>query len=477
MGKNTLSMESVREKTWVQYLLLSLIMLLALGMRFYKLGEWSLWIDEIYTILRSQANFDYDIIVQYRPPISVILTGGVLNWLGVSEWSARLVGVLMGIVTIPILFFFIRNMFGPVVALIAVLLLTVSPWHLFWSQNARFYTSLMLFYSLAFFIFFYAIEKDRPWYFLIILIFLYLAVIERQTALFLLPVIGCYLLSLAIFPFEKPKGYLRNVIIISLPVIAYIAYEAFRYITSGYSFFMAVLNHFIGNPIDDPIRLMIFILFDLGIPLIVFAFFSGIYLLGQRSRAGMYVFCGAVVPLLILILISPFLFSKDRYLFVTLPSWTILAGYGVKEIYSWAKGRGILLAISILIILVLDAAFVDMQYYTINHGHRRNWKEAFALIEEKKETGDVVVSTRAELGDYYLGEKVLWMGDVTPDEVMQSGDRYWFVTDSESVWVTGKIHDWVLKNAELTDVWYLRVPEDMSLRLYLYDPKVGQFID
>ena len=35
----------------LQYLLLGLITLVAVGLRFYKLGEWSFWIDEVWSIV------------------------------------------------------------------------------------------------------------------------------------------------------------------------------------------------------------------------------------------------------------------------------------------------------------------------------------------------------------------------------------------------------------------------------------------
>ena len=38
----------------LQYWLLAGITLLALILRFYKLGEWSFWIDEIFTVNRAQ---------------------------------------------------------------------------------------------------------------------------------------------------------------------------------------------------------------------------------------------------------------------------------------------------------------------------------------------------------------------------------------------------------------------------------------
>jgi mannosyltransferase len=153
----------ISNNSWFPLLALALITVLAAGPRFFRLGEWSFWIDEIYTLNHAQNHFaSLELILKHIPPfrnwvpISVNLTAQVVNQLGVSEWTARLVSAVMGILTIPILYFPLKKIFGVQVTLIALLLLAVSPWHIFWSQNARFYTSRMLFYALALFSCFYA---------------------------------------------------------------------------------------------------------------------------------------------------------------------------------------------------------------------------------------------------------------------------------------------------------------------------------
>ena len=84
----------------------------------------------------------------------------MVAWLGVNEWNARLIPALLGVVSLPLLYFPIKKMFNPLVSLVAVLLLAFSPWHLYWSQNARFYVALLLFYTLALFLFYLGLEED-----------------------------------------------------------------------------------------------------------------------------------------------------------------------------------------------------------------------------------------------------------------------------------------------------------------------------
>src|ERR1041385_240994 len=211
---------------WMQYVWLGLITLFAVVLRFYKLGEWSFWIDELYTINHALAHFSTpQLILDNIPParnwipVSVMLAAQALKMWGVSEWSARLASVIIGVISIPILFFPTRRMFGDRVALLAVLFLAVSPWHIFWSQNARFYTSLLLFYSLALFAFYFGLERNQPGYFILFYGLIYLAFSERLFAFFIFPVIGVYLAALWLFRIEKPKGLTpRNIALIAVPL-------------------------------------------------------------------------------------------------------------------------------------------------------------------------------------------------------------------------------------------------------------------
>jgi hypothetical protein len=94
--KNPARLAELASNTTLHYLTLTAISLLAAAMRFFKLGEWSFWIDEIYEINNAQQA-----ISNFSPftRVSLNLNGVVLNLLGVNEWSARLVSVVVGILT------------------------------------------------------------------------------------------------------------------------------------------------------------------------------------------------------------------------------------------------------------------------------------------------------------------------------------------------------------------------------------------
>jgi len=125
---------------------------IALGLRLWRLDT-GLWLDEILTLV------DY-----VRQPVGTILTTfpdqnqhmlysllahASVNILGESEWTLRVPAVFFGVAGILALFVFGRRIAGTTESLLACALLTVSYHHIWFSQNARGYTGLLLFTIIA----------------------------------------------------------------------------------------------------------------------------------------------------------------------------------------------------------------------------------------------------------------------------------------------------------------------------------------
>jgi 4-amino-4-deoxy-L-arabinose transferase-like glycosyltransferase len=207
--------EKKLENRSIQYLLLAVITLLAGLLRLYKLGEWSYWYDEIFSMRDVARIFEYSITNQQ---LSCWLIFAATSALGTTEFSSRLVPALVGTISVPILYFPTRKISNSPTAMLFALFLAISPWHLYWSQNTRFYTTLLLFYTLSLFLVYFAFEQDKPWYLVFALIFFGFAVMEREFAAMLVPVVAAYLIGIKILPFEKPLGLrLRNILILLVP--------------------------------------------------------------------------------------------------------------------------------------------------------------------------------------------------------------------------------------------------------------------
>jgi mannosyltransferase len=475
-------------KPWMPYVGLLLITILAAALRFYKLGAWSFWIDEIFTINHAVRHFgNIGLLLDHIPParnwvpMSVILTAQVLNLLGINEWSARLVSVVIGVFTIPMLYFPLRKIFGNQVMLIALLLLAISPWHIFWSQNARFYTSLLLLSTLALFAFFYIIEHDRPVFLLLFYVLLYLASSERLTVFLIVPVIFGYIFSLWVLPIEKPKGLNRKTVLLSvLPLILFALHEVCRSAFLGSSLTISILDTFSGQPNTTPLRLTLSIIYRISVPVFILGLFGGIYTITTKQRAGLFVFISATLPVLLLIVLSMFMFTVDRYIFITLLPWLILCAMAVKELFFQAKRFAVLLPFGVLMIFLFSSMSDIYLYYQFQNGNRPNWKDAYGYVERNIESGDIVYTTGFQLGEYYLpAADNRYINSFEPANLAENESiSYWFVIDESIGGVNPDIYSWIQDFSTLVRSEEVYLPgKSMSIRIYQYSSAHDERVD
>lgn len=141
--------EAVSPREW---LALAVILILALVLRVIGLNA-GLWYDEILTLtdfireplgklLTDFSSLNNHMFYSLQAKASVALFGE-------SPWALRLPAMLFGLGSIVTLWLLGRMAAGRRVALLAALLLAVSYHHVWFSQNARGYTGLLFWTSLA----------------------------------------------------------------------------------------------------------------------------------------------------------------------------------------------------------------------------------------------------------------------------------------------------------------------------------------
>jgi mannosyltransferase len=453
------------ENRLIQYLVLAGITALAAVLRFYKLGAWSFWYDEIFTLRDLSRIFEFSVANQQ---FSRWLIFGAVNLLGTNEFNARLVPALVGILSIPILYFPTRKMFNVPTALLFGIFLAVSPWHLYWSQNARFYTTLLLFYTLGLFLVYFALEEDRPWYLVFALLFFGLAVMEREFAALLVPIVAVYIIGIWLLPFEKPPGFrARNILILIIPTLLITIAGSYK-IFSNPGKWLAGFG-WINN---NPIWILSGITFYIGIPFICIGSAAAVYYLLKKERSALLLAIAAILPALAIITLSMVQYSANRYVFVSLAPWLILSALGMWELFKQNKDRSWILVSGVLLTLLVFAMGENVLYFQYQNGNRDDWKGAFELLSNLKEPGDLVVVTEPRMGDYYLDADIIQdFGDLDYEALAESNQRYWFVEDNNLGEKEPEILDWVKKNSELIANNDVAVrARTFKMRIYLYDP-------
>jgi len=139
-------------RAWIAFVL---IMLLALGLRFYRIDAQSIWNDEGTSIALAQRdlptitrNASHDI----HPPLYYYLLHLWVKWAGTSEFSARSLSALAGLVLVAGTYLLARRTFspvlgtdGPTTAILASLFAAISPFQVYYAQEARMYILVTLF--------------------------------------------------------------------------------------------------------------------------------------------------------------------------------------------------------------------------------------------------------------------------------------------------------------------------------------------
>lgn len=125
---------------------------LSLLLRCYHLDA-SLWYDEVLTLVDYVRLPVKEQITTYRSLnnhiLYTLLARGAIVSFGESAWALRLPAALLGVASVVALWWLARQLVSPWEARLTALMMAVSYHHVWFSQNARGYTGLLLFSLLA----------------------------------------------------------------------------------------------------------------------------------------------------------------------------------------------------------------------------------------------------------------------------------------------------------------------------------------
>jgi 4-amino-4-deoxy-L-arabinose transferase-like glycosyltransferase len=119
------------------------LVLLACALRVPTLAVQSLWLDEAYTLRLARMSFGGMLhaipATESTPPLYYILAWLWTRVCGSSAFAIRSLSALLGILTVPVVYWLALRLAGRRAALIAGLLVALSPLLIWYSQEARAY--------------------------------------------------------------------------------------------------------------------------------------------------------------------------------------------------------------------------------------------------------------------------------------------------------------------------------------------------
>jgi uncharacterized membrane protein len=148
-------------------LLLGVVLLVALGLRLYRLQERVLWFDEANSLLIAQASptrIANAVLDDTHSPFYYL----VLHYWRVvdrGEVGARLLSVLAGVATMAVVYWLGCELAGCAAGLLSAAVLSFCPLHVWYSQEIRMYTLQTLLVCLSFLFMLRALREGRtaPW--------------------------------------------------------------------------------------------------------------------------------------------------------------------------------------------------------------------------------------------------------------------------------------------------------------------------
>jgi mannosyltransferase len=142
--------------------LITVIVLFAFGLRVWGLHASSFSMDEIAELATAKQNLSGIINAPNGlPPLYHLLLAGWLSLFGTDQ-AARWLSVVLGALTIIPLWMFAKRIGSPAVGYASTFLLAISPFHIWYSQEARQHALLVFLATLALWFLCEALVSKRP---------------------------------------------------------------------------------------------------------------------------------------------------------------------------------------------------------------------------------------------------------------------------------------------------------------------------
>ncbi|RJQ56200.1 MAG: hypothetical protein C4526_02075 [Nitrospiraceae bacterium] len=140
------------------------IFLIAVLLRVYGISRQSLWYDEVAeeTAFKRQFLGDMSLSLPDTPPANAILVYAVSKLFPDSDYAIRFVPFIFGSLSVPLFFLLGKKLFNEKTGLISAFLLSISPFHIWYSQDARMYALFWMLILVSMLYFLRALDKPSP---------------------------------------------------------------------------------------------------------------------------------------------------------------------------------------------------------------------------------------------------------------------------------------------------------------------------
>jgi 4-amino-4-deoxy-L-arabinose transferase-like glycosyltransferase len=366
--------------------------LFAFAVRLYRLGDQGLWFDETVSVVVARMGWleGYRFLVAdgVHPPLYYVIQKLVLP-LGSSEMALRIPAAVFGALTVPLVYLLARDSVSPAAGWTAALLFCLSPFHLWYSREARMYSLLVLVSVASLYAHLRWLEvPSRP---------RALASGVAHTVAYLTHYFGAMLfliefahLLLRLRAYApRLRGWVFLQGLASLPLLVWLAQLAQR---EGNFFgigwipaaratdpLLTLVNFTLG--VRDPLQPAAVAATAVAFTLVVAAFLHHRWTPGHRTLYALWVFLPLGLGLLFSLRRPLYV---DRFFLASLPAWWILIGAGFSRLPSRAH-IGATLAAALVLMWASTGFLFDPDQ------RKEQWREAARYLADQAAPGEVVV--------------------------------------------------------------------------------------
>lgn len=433
-------------------LLLYFSLLVGAFLRFFRLGHQSIWGDEALTLQRYTVGSGIGELLSniwhqgFHPPLFFVIAH---YWylLGDSEFMLRFPSAVFGVAAIPVMYLMTRRLFGPVTAGISALVLALSPFHIWYSQEARMY-SLQVFLALGSMLFFLrAWESRRLVDFALYGIVTVLALFTHVGTLLLVAAQGLFVLLAVVRDRRRLAIWVGAQVLILLAFAPWIVqFVAARraamdiggigfarevsLLQMGYGLYAFSVGFSLGPPVStlhylSPEQAVRLYFPWISLPALVFGtlVIAGLARAFKVDRKGFSFVLGHILVPLALAAAAAVICGvplNPRYFAIAVVPYCMAAALGMQVC---AAGRVLRLVPMAAVILM---AFSLYNHYFTPAYAKQDVRSAVALINERAKPGDVIIISSVELGGpfiyYYERRDVPYVGYPPGDRLVDEGE-------------------------------------------------------
>ncbi|MBW6517384.1 MAG: glycosyltransferase family 39 protein [ANME-2 cluster archaeon] len=440
--------------------------------------------DEAFSINMASNSISH-IIETYgndvHPPFYYVLLHFVMLF-GNSEFMVRMPSAIFGILTIPLLYITGKKFFTFREGLISAFLLSISYYHIYYSQEARMYTLLTFSFLASFYCFYRACEhKNNLIFFIGYILFTLMSIYTHYFGFFILPITILYILTSKVLfkkitlDIKSLHRMLLSCIVITVSVIPLVL------------IFFNQINNKVGGEVawgTSPANLFIKLLvrFSTLAPS-TSLLFSLLFVLGAlislKNNKNQFILMGIwfALPIVVSYYLASIMPFETRYLIILLPAFLLFIARGItgtteylfpirqeKRIKSTTgnveNNRNVFIILILLLFSLVSYGPLH-EYYSDNL--KPDWRDAASFLEHNTNDGDVVIplpgSETGAMAYYYDNSSYGTYIEVIPgtidalEDIIATNRTYtvWIVmsTDIQVVDPGGEVVRWLVNNANL----------------------------